>query len=460
MTEESTSVDRQREAIETWADLYKHEIVGWAIDTDVSGSLSPFDAPQLGEWLRSPDTWDGLVAWKLDRLGRTLYGLNRLFEWTQNHGKTLVCIEDRLDLSHWTGRMVASVLAGVAEGELENTGERSRASQAKLRQVGRFHGGVVPFGYQVVDRDGGRYWEVHPEEAEVIRDMARRIQRGESRADVARWLNDQGVKPRRVGRWTYDGVGRLLRSRLVLGQRTHKGRVVLGDDGMPVRFADPILSDQEWDAVQAVLDGQKIAVKRREGDQALLRDLAYCECGHKLYRFVQRTKRHGTYVYYRCAAAVRGESCGRPYIRADQLEQAAEESFWMLLGDVEASEEEYQPGTDTSEDLSRVTKALERLRQEADEGLYEDDDEAYWSRLRRLTARRKELQAVPSHGPRWVRKGLGVTWGELWRREDVQGRRSLLMQAGVTVTARDKPWMLSFDVDLEKLRQLAPDVEI
>src|SRR5690606_12587591 len=105
------------------------------------------------------------------------------------------------------------------------------------------------------------------------------------------------------------GVGRLLRSRLVLGQRTHKGRVVLGDDGMPVRFADPILSDQEWEAVQAVLDGQKIAVKRREGDQALLRDLAYCECGHKLYRFVQRTKRHGTYVYYRCAAAVQGESC-------------------------------------------------------------------------------------------------------------------------------------------------------
>ncbi len=41
MTEESTSAARQREIIEMWAKSNDHEIVGWAEDIDVSGSVDP-----------------------------------------------------------------------------------------------------------------------------------------------------------------------------------------------------------------------------------------------------------------------------------------------------------------------------------------------------------------------------------------------------------------------------------
>ena len=56
MTEESTSAARQREIIEMRAKSNDHEIVGWAEDIDVSGSVDPFDTPQLGPWpFRSAD---------------------------------------------------------------------------------------------------------------------------------------------------------------------------------------------------------------------------------------------------------------------------------------------------------------------------------------------------------------------------------------------------------------------
>jgi site-specific DNA recombinase len=47
-TEESTSIERQREVVQQWADANGHTVVGWATDVDVSGSLDPFKTPQLG----------------------------------------------------------------------------------------------------------------------------------------------------------------------------------------------------------------------------------------------------------------------------------------------------------------------------------------------------------------------------------------------------------------------------
>ncbi|MBW0015209.1 recombinase family protein, partial [Mycobacterium sp.] len=67
-SDESTSVERQREIITRWSQLHGHTIVGWAEDIDVSGKLSPFDTPQFGDWLKNRyPGFDGVVAWKLDR---------------------------------------------------------------------------------------------------------------------------------------------------------------------------------------------------------------------------------------------------------------------------------------------------------------------------------------------------------------------------------------------------------
>ena len=153
LTEQSTSVERQRELIEKWADMQGHTIVGWATDLDLSGTVDPFESPALGPWFAEDklSEWDILCAWKLDRLGRRVIPLNRVFGWMLEHDKTLVCISDNIDLSTWVGRLVANVIAGVAEGELEAISERTKASRKKLLESGRWAGGTVPFGFRPVE---------------------------------------------------------------------------------------------------------------------------------------------------------------------------------------------------------------------------------------------------------------------------------------------------------------------
>ena len=164
-TEESTSIERQRELIENWARDNDHEIVAWAEDIDVSGSISPFDAPELGPYLKEPmsEEWDILVAWKLDRLARNSINTHKLFAWIIEQDKTLVCISENIDLGTWVGRMVASVIAGVAEGELEAIRERTKAAKQKMRQQGRWFGGKPPYGYYPVKHGGEWKLEKDPD---------------------------------------------------------------------------------------------------------------------------------------------------------------------------------------------------------------------------------------------------------------------------------------------------------
>ena len=149
--------------------LHDHTIAGWAEDIDVSGKLSPFDTPQFGDWLnnRHPE-YDGVVAWKLDRLARNMFGLNDLFQWAKTNGKTVVSITESLDLSTTVGMMVAQILAGVAQMELEAIQARQSGSQAYLRKVGRWPGGKVPYGYRVVKNGNGCKLDLDPETAPVM----------------------------------------------------------------------------------------------------------------------------------------------------------------------------------------------------------------------------------------------------------------------------------------------------
>lgn len=82
-----------------------------------------------------------VVVWRLDRLGRTAKGLTSLFDELPNLGVGLVSLKDGLDLDTPAGRLMANVLASVAQYETEIRAERVLAGQAKARQQGKTWGG-------------------------------------------------------------------------------------------------------------------------------------------------------------------------------------------------------------------------------------------------------------------------------------------------------------------------------
>lgn len=103
-----------------------------------------------------------IVVWRLDRLGRTAKGLTALFDDLQQRGITLVSLKDGLDLSTPAGRLMANVLASVAQFETEVRAERILAGQEKARSEGKSWGGSK----------AGRRVKVTDEQIAIIRRMS------------------------------------------------------------------------------------------------------------------------------------------------------------------------------------------------------------------------------------------------------------------------------------------------
>jgi DNA invertase Pin-like site-specific DNA recombinase len=89
------------------------------------------------------EVW-AVVVWRLDRLGRTAKGLTALFHHLRERKINLISIKDGLDLGTAAGRLMANVLASVAQFETEVRAERIIAGQAAARAKGKVWGGGKP----------------------------------------------------------------------------------------------------------------------------------------------------------------------------------------------------------------------------------------------------------------------------------------------------------------------------
>ena len=102
-----------------------------------------------------------MVVWRLDRLGRTAKGLTALFAELLERRVNLVSLRDGIDLNTAAGRLMANVLASVAQYETEVRAERVRAGQAIARAAGKTWGGSKP----------GRMLHVTADQVRTIRRM-------------------------------------------------------------------------------------------------------------------------------------------------------------------------------------------------------------------------------------------------------------------------------------------------
>ena len=456
---------RQREIVQQWADQHGHDIVGWAEDLDVSGSVDPFDTPALGPWLdhRAPE-WDILAAWKLDRLGRNAIQLNKLFGWCGEHGKTLVSCSENIDLGNWSGRMMASVIAGLEEGELEAIRERVTASKRKLREEARWGGGKPPFGYVSVPRaGGGRVLEIDNASHGVIRKIVDDVLAGKPMTRLADELNTEGYltpvqyhetlgqmnRPTRLPfaelpvddngirkpKWTANTLKNMLRNKSLRGHVHYKGETVRDDDGMPVEIAPPLVTTDEWELLQARLDRTQAARTTRPSSTSPLSGLVVCyACGGPLYHEHNSVKRDETvyeYRYYRCR-----DRCSS-MIPADYLEELAEDAFLLELGDVEVRERVWVQGDSREADLREAVAGVDELAKAIGRAKSETTRQRLQRQIDALDARIAELESAPSQSARWEYRPTGTTYGAVWKSAtNPDERRELLLRSGITIAAR------------------------
>lgn len=132
------------------------------------------------DYIREGDT---LVVTKLDRLARSVAHLLEVLEVISSKGASLRILSMGIDTGTATGKLMLTILGGVAEFEREIMLERQREGIAKAKAAGKYRG-RKPTARAKADevmalKSGG----VGPAE------IARRL--GMGRASVYRILNDQ-----------------------------------------------------------------------------------------------------------------------------------------------------------------------------------------------------------------------------------------------------------------------------
>lgn len=133
--------DSQEAEIKKW--LAGHGIdpakVTWFVDKETGKTL---DRPQFKNLQHA--IFNGevktVVVYKLDRISRRLKdGVNTLADWCEK-GVRVVVVTQAIDLSGPVGRMIAAVLMGLSEVELEFRRERQAAGIEVAKRKGVYRG--------------------------------------------------------------------------------------------------------------------------------------------------------------------------------------------------------------------------------------------------------------------------------------------------------------------------------
>lgn len=137
---------------------------------------------------------DGLVVAKLDRLTRSVIDFAMLLEWFTVAGALLVALDFDLDTATPAGRLVATIMSGVAEWERGIIAQRTRDGLAAAKAQGKTIGRPA-----VGDR---------PELAERVRHMR---EEGMTLQGICDRLNEEGVPTARgAGQWRPSAVQTIL----------------------------------------------------------------------------------------------------------------------------------------------------------------------------------------------------------------------------------------------------------
>jgi len=98
------------------------------------------DRPKLNELLSIIKPKDSLVIWKLDRLGRSLQHLVKMFNDLINNGIDIISLQDPIDTSTAQGKLMFNIFSSLAEFEKDLIIERTNAGLSAARARGRCGG--------------------------------------------------------------------------------------------------------------------------------------------------------------------------------------------------------------------------------------------------------------------------------------------------------------------------------
>ena len=236
--------------------------------------------------------------------------------------------KENIDTGKMEGELLLSILSSLAESESHSISENEAWSIKRRFLNGTFKISYPPYGYDYIDGE----MVVNEKQSEVVRWIFSQVLSGNSTAEIARKLNEEGVATRRGGSWTSTTINGMIRN------EKYTGDVIFQKSYSDERFTrhrnngerdqyfvadhhEAIISHEDYDAANAILD-RNGAEKGIYADSRKYQN-RYCFSGKIICGncgAVWKRRKIGDYFGYACTTHLTDkDACGMKSIREDSI---------------------------------------------------------------------------------------------------------------------------------------------
>ena len=369
---EGFSLGEQEEKLKQLCDYKGYEVYKVYCDAGISAKDMEH-RPKFQEMLK--DMKDGkinyIVAYKLDRVTRSVRDLEELISQLEKYNTYLVCDRDDVNTSTANGRFFVRMLTVLSQLEIEIVSERTKFGLNGAIKSGHLPGQVA-LGFK---KDGNRKTIIDPATAPIVKRVFDLYLQGKTFLQISNIFNEEKVLNKN---WKDTHIERIINNRLYMGDYEMYKRLKEWKNVEPVIYmnvVDPIIPRYIWEECQA----QKIINQRtytRDRVYTFFQKLKCPKCG-KIMKCKGSGGKRKKYVYYNC------EDC-HENIRESYVEEEFEKIVGQLLRfDNEynelflplfADKEKVADKSDIEREIINLTKQKERIKKAYMSEVVELDD--------------------------------------------------------------------------------------
>lgn len=208
--------------------------------------------------------------------------------------------------------ILKSMLQGMAEYYSVELAQKITRGMTENALKGLWTSGTTPFGY-IINKD--RHLEPHPINATYLQRIFDMVLRGDKFIDIARYLNEQGVRTASGSQFNKGSFHRMLRNRVYIGE--FKWNDVVKENAIP-----PLVTPETFYKVQKVLEMRSKVISRPSATYHLSSKAFCAHCDAPLQGMSGTSKSKGErHHYYVCVNKRRHKTCSLPNIPKEALEK-------------------------------------------------------------------------------------------------------------------------------------------
>ena len=388
------SLDAQKEQLKRYAEYENMIIVGEYSDEGKSGKNTvgrPGFTQMLKDIETGKDNVQFVLVFKLSRFGRNAADVLGSLQTMQDFGVNLICVEDKIDSSKDSGKLMISVLSAVAEIERENILIQTMEGRKQKAREGKWNGGFAPYGYKLNE---GKLI-IAEDEAEVIRTIFDKYTHTTlGMSGIADYLNSNGYAKKKRQNNTLEAFSTSF-VKAVLDNPVYCGKIAYGrrknesiagkrnqfhvvkQKDFPVYdgIHEEIVSEEIWNAAHKKRkETGVICEKTHSLEHAnILSGILKCpSCGGSMYGNVNRKRKkdgsmYRDYFYYSCKHRLKidGHNCNYRKQWGQEKVNAAVAEVIMSLVRTPKFEEAIRKKINSKINTDELNNELETLKKKA-----------------------------------------------------------------------------------------------